>query len=128
MFKIEKLVHSIAAKHYDRRAQIDAAKAKRAKSLSEIIDEADERDALVKKHIILESRAKTAAIHKDYHEALSMDGYDNVCKKEQDNNYKTPTEPESVSITINVTEDEPVISDEISVSENIDVEVADKEE
>lgn len=128
MFKIEKFVHSIAAKHYDRRAQIDAARAQRAKSLSEISDRAEEKDVLAKKHIILESRAKTAAIHKDYHEALSTDGYDTICKKEENGDHKTTVEPETVTISINVTEDEPVISDEISVSEDIDVEVADKEE
>jgi hypothetical protein len=128
MFKIEKFVHSIAAKHYDRRAQIDAARAQRAKSLSEISDRAEEKDVLAKKHIILESRAKTAAIHKDYHEALSTDGYDTICKKEEDKNHETQAEPESITVTIDVTEDEPDISDEISVSEDIDVEVTDDEE
>ena len=76
MFKIEKLIHKLAASHYDRRAQIDAARAQRAKNLSSITSEADEKEAYSKKHLKLRSRAKTAAINKDYHEALSSDGYE----------------------------------------------------
>ena len=76
MFKIEKLIHKLAASHYDRRAQIDAARAQRAKNLSSITSEADEKEAYSKKHLKLKSRAKTAAINKDYHKALSSDGYE----------------------------------------------------
>lgn len=112
MFKIEKLIHKLAASHYDRRAQIDAARAQRAKNLSSITSEADEKEAYSKKHLKLRSRAKTAAINKDYHEALSSDGYDisyddEVSKEEEKNDQERVAESERVAEII-----EPVICNE----------------
>ena len=115
MFKIEKFVHSVAAKHYGRRAQIDAARAQRAKNMSSVVDSCDEKDILTKKHNKLKSRAMTAAINKDYHKALSVDGYNAI---EVDDSAEEPPQVQVVSQQVqSVSDPKPVdrapISDEI---------------
>ena len=82
MFKFEKSIHSFAKDMYDRLHQINVAKADRAKALLENENDEKRKEKLAAQYAKYSDRAADTAIHRIYHERLSVDNNSTVKTEE----------------------------------------------
>lgn len=118
MFKLEKILHSAAEKHYARKAQISSAKADRAKKLSSCEYDRDKKLKLERRHERFSTIAKTAEIHQNYHSSLSCDRDDLIVKAISPETATPAPEKKEFEITFDLGSDSILLEDDVTVEDS----------